>query len=39
VGKKYEKMKDGTRKMLIDYFRPYNEKPYEFLDRDLSWDR
>jgi len=39
AGKKYEKMKDGTRKMLIDHFKPYNEKLYEFLGRDLGWDR
>ena len=35
----YSKMNSNTRKTLIEFFRPYNKKLYEFLDRDFGWDR
>ena len=38
VGKKYEGMKDSTRKKLVEYFKPYNGKLYEFLGMDFEWD-
>ena len=34
----YSKMNSSTRKILIEFFRPYNKKLYEFLDRDFGWD-
>ena len=34
----YNKMNSSTRKILIEFFRPYNKKLYEFLDRDFGWD-
>ena len=24
---------------LVDYFRPYNARLYEFLGRDFGWDK
>ncbi len=36
---KYEKMDEQTRNILIDYFRPYNEKLFEFLDRKFDWNK
>ena len=36
---KYEKMDEETRNILIDYFRPYNEKLFEFLNRKFDWDK
>jgi len=38
VGKKYAGMKNSTRKKLIEFYKPYNQKPYEFLARDFKWD-
>ena len=35
----YSKMNSSTRKTLIEFFRPYNKKLYEFLDRDFGWDK
>ncbi len=45
--KKYEIMRKGlddklnseTRKQLIEYFKPYNQKLYDFLDHDFEWDK
>ena len=36
---KYEKMDEETRNILIDYFRPYNEKLFEFLNRKFDWNK
>ena len=36
---KYEKMDEETRNILIDYFRPYNKKLFEFLNRKFDWDK
>ncbi len=35
----YPPMRRDTRRMLVDYFRPHNERLYELLGRDLGWDR
>tara|TARA_B110000495_G_scaffold101572_1_gene87741 strand:- start:178 stop:981 length:804 start_codon:yes stop_codon:yes gene_type:complete len=35
----YKPMKDETRKYLIKYFRPYNEKLYSMLDRNFDWEK
>ena len=35
---KYEKMKESTRKTLIDYFKPYNERLYKLLSQNFGWD-
>ncbi|MFW9929364.1 MAG: sulfotransferase domain-containing protein [Candidatus Thorarchaeota archaeon] len=45
--KRYEIMRKGfesqlkpeTRRKLLEYFKPYNEKLYKFLDRDFEWDK
>ena len=34
----YQEMPAGTRKRLIEYFRPHNERLYELLGRDMEWD-
>ena len=34
----YSKMKPETRRQLLEYFKPYNARLYEFLDRDFGWD-
>lgn len=31
-------MNEETRKLLISFFKPYNEKLYEFLDFNFKWD-
>ena len=36
---KYPPMNQDTRKMLVDYFRPHNEKLYSLLGRRFDWDR
>lgn len=36
---KYEKMKEQTRKFLVEYFKPYNARLSKFLGRDLNWDK
>ena len=36
--KHYEPMKNETRKDLIEYFRPHNEKLYELIGRDFGWE-
>ena len=41
-GANYEKdaskLNEDTRKKLLEYFKPYNEKLYQFLNLDLEWD-
>ena len=32
------KMDPTTRKYLVEYFKPFNARLYEFLGRDLEWD-
>jgi len=36
---RYPKVDATTRERLVDYFRPHNERLYEYLGRDLGWDR
>ena len=36
---KYTKMQESTRKLLVDYFRPYNQKLYQLIGKDLDWDK
>jgi len=33
----YPDMKEETRKFLIDFFKPHNERLYEYLGRDFQW--
>ncbi len=35
----YKGMAASTRERLVDYFRPHNERLYEYLDRDFGWER
>jgi hypothetical protein len=39
AGSDYSEMSPATEKYLIDYFRPHNERLYEYLGRDLGWKR
>jgi hypothetical protein len=34
----YPMMDARTRSWLVDYFRPYNQELYSYLDRDFGWD-
>ena len=34
----YEKMNPGIRKMLLDYFEPFNQELYHYLDMDFGWE-
>ena len=36
--KNYKSMNNETRKNLIEYFKPHNEKLYNFLGRDFNWN-
>lgn len=36
---KYHVMNIKTRNSLIEYFKPYNERLYEFLGKNFDWDR
>ncbi len=36
---KYTPMKPETRARLVEYFKPYNARLYELLDRDFGWDK
>lgn len=36
---KYPPMNSATRKILADYFRPYNEKLYSLLGYRFDWDK
>jgi hypothetical protein len=35
----YTHMPADTRRRLIDYFAPHNQRLYELLGRDMQWDR
>ena len=39
VGNYKEKMNEETRKSLIEYFKPHNERLYKLLQRDFGWDK
>ena len=36
---KYPKMKDSTREILINFFKPYNEKLYSLINQHFDWDK
>jgi len=36
---KQPKMREDTRKKLVEFFKPHNEQLYEFLGRNFDWDR
>ena len=36
---KYSKMNPDTRKILINFFKPYNEHLFKFLDRKFDWNK
>jgi len=36
---KYTPMKPETRARLVEYFKPYNARLYDLLDRDFGWDK
>jgi hypothetical protein len=33
----YPKMDQSVRRRLIEYFKPFNQQLYDYLDRDFSW--
>jgi Sulfotransferase domain len=35
----YSIMKPETREQLVAYFRPYNARLYDYLERDFGWDQ
>jgi len=35
----YEKMPASIRKHLIDYYQPYNQRLYDFLNKNFDWDK
>lgn len=35
----YEEMPASTRKHLIDYYCPYNQRLYDYLNRKFDWDK
>ena len=35
----YKEMNKGTRKFLIEYFKPHNERLSKLLQRNFDWDR
>lgn len=35
----YLEMGAATRSRLVEYFRPHNERLYDYLGRDFGWDR
>jgi hypothetical protein len=36
---KYSHMDHTTRKLLIEYFKPYNQQLFKYLERQFDWDR
>lgn len=38
-GLEYQDMNPATRKQLIDYFKPHNQRLYEFLGMSFDWDK
>ena len=39
VGNYKEKMNEDTRKFLIEYFKPHNERLSKLLQRSFDWDK
>ena len=36
---RYSKMQEATRKSLVEYFKPHNQRLYEYLGTSFDWDR
>ena len=36
---KYPKMRDSTREILIDFFKPYNEKLFDMIGKRFDWNK
>ena len=36
---KYTKMKDSTREILINFFKPYNEELFDMIGSKFDWDK
>ena len=36
---KYPKMKDSTREILINFFKPYNEELFGMIGSKFDWDK
>ena len=37
--RKYPPMKDETRKLLIEFYKPHNEKLYSLVNQHFDWDK
>ena len=37
--REYSPMKDKTRKLLIEFYKPYNEKLYSLTNQHFDWDK
>ena len=35
----YKKMDENTRKFLVEYFKPHNDRLYKLLQRSFEWDK
>ena len=35
----YSAMDDATRRLLTDFFEPYNQQLYRLIDKDFGWDK
>ena len=35
----YKEMDEDTRKFLVEYFKPHNERLYKLLQRNFDWDK
>ena len=37
--REYHPMKDETRKLLVEFYKPYNKKLFDMLDSKFDWDK
>jgi hypothetical protein len=37
--REYHPMKDETRKLLVEFYKPYNKKLFDMLGRKFDWDK
>ena len=37
--REYHPMKDETRKLLIEFYKPHNEKLYGLINQHFDWDK
>jgi hypothetical protein len=35
----YKKLDKSTRKFLVDYYRPHNERLFKLLGKNFDWDQ